>query len=393
MNAPLAIPLPDHVTLESPFEGILFDCDGVLVDSEPIANGVLRQLLSEHGLELPLEEMSRHFMGRSIESCVEIASRMRGRALPADFAGELESRFERALRAQVEPIPGAHALIDALEHRYAVVSSGSPNKIRTSLDACGLLARFEGRIFSVEAVRASKPAPDVYLLAAQTLGVAPERCLVVEDSPVGVQAGVAAGMTVCGFCRDTEAASLTRAGATHLAEELADVALLLERTALRLAPTAAFEAPELADLRAEAMCESLTRLGRFDRERARARVLEGFDPTNTRWIVAAGLRIGFVTIECCAREHGQPELHLAQLHLRPSHQGRGIGAAVLRYLGATADVLGFSIRLAALRASDSNRFYQRHGFELERESEWDLYYVRPARPARRKARSQDDAAR
>jgi GNAT superfamily N-acetyltransferase len=149
--------------------------------------------------------------------------------------------------------------------------------------------------------------------------------------------------------------------------------MTIQHLDIALTPTTVEDGASLADLRVEAMRESLERIGRFDPVRARERFLGGFVPANTCAIELGGRRVGFLAVR--RNEQG---FHLEHLYLHPSEQGQGIGAAVLRQLCQQADQEGLSIRLGALKQSDSNRFYQRHGFELTEEGEFDLYYVRPA---------------
>lgn len=143
---------------------------------------------------------------------------------------------------------------------------------------------------------------------------------------------------------------------------------------LELATEADFEG--LVALRIEAMRQSLERIGRFDATRARERFRAGFVADRTRHIVVDGTRVGFVVTQV----QGQ-QLLLDHLYIRPMHQGRGIGAAVLQWVFAQADALGFPVKVGALRESDSNRFYQRHGFELVTQSAFDNHYVRQPRTA------------
>jgi GNAT superfamily N-acetyltransferase len=142
-------------------------------------------------------------------------------------------------------------------------------------------------------------------------------------------------------------------------------------TTITLEAVTAEDAEPLAALRVEAMRESLERVGRFDPERARARFLGSFSPEFTRAIMRAGERVGFIVVR---PQTG--ELLLDHLYVRPSHQSRGIGAAVLRLVFAEADALGAAVRVGALRGSDSNRFYLSHGFELTEQAEFDNYYLR-----------------
>ena len=141
-----------------------------------------------------------------------------------------------------------------------------------------------------------------------------------------------------------------------------------------LAPATAGDAEALVALRIAAMRASLERIGRFDPGRARERFLAGFSPAHTRHIVVAGERVGFVVVK-----PWDDGLLLDHLYLHPRHQGRGIGSAVLALIFAETDGLGRRLRVGALRGSDANRFYTRHGFVAVEEGEWDVYYVRAAR--------------
>jgi HAD superfamily hydrolase (TIGR01509 family) len=206
------------------FELAIFDCDGVLVDSERIANEVFAAKLREFGLDVTLEDMFERFVGHSLGHCMQLVAQMLGRPPPADFLDDLQRRTFDAFRRELEPVEGVVAALDRLAPRIAtcVASSGDHDKMRVTLGRTGLWSRFEGRIFSAVDVAHAKPAPDVYLHAARSMGVAPARCVVVEDTPVGVAAGVAAGMTVLGYARHTPAARLLGAGATdtflHMSE-------------------------------------------------------------------------------------------------------------------------------------------------------------------------------
>ncbi len=196
---------------------IIFDCDGVLVDSEPVANRVLAELLREGGLEISVEETIRRFIGHSVNACMEIAIRL-GATLPDDFAGRYRDRCAAAFAEELRAVDGVKEALDAIPIPYCVASSSSHARIRLSLSLVGLLDRFEGRIFSAQDVTNGKPAPDIFLHTAAQMGASPQRCLVVEDTTIGVQAGRAAGMTVLGFARFTPADALTAAGAIPFIE-------------------------------------------------------------------------------------------------------------------------------------------------------------------------------
>src|SRR5688572_2882552 len=178
---------------------VIFDCDGVLVDSERISNRVFCSMLNDLGLSVTLEDMFQHFVGLSMPQCVELITKMSGSAPPPDFVPTLRERTEVALRAHVTPMPGVSEVLDVLQVPFCVASSGTHEKIRLTLGATGLLERFGNRIYSVVDVEKPKPAPDIFLYAARQMDVEPRECVVIEDTPTGVRAGVAAGMHVLGF--------------------------------------------------------------------------------------------------------------------------------------------------------------------------------------------------
>lgn len=186
---------------------VIFDCDGVLVDSEVLAAPILAELLTELGLPTTADDVDRDFKGRSWEHGLEVIRARRGGAEPWP---ELRERYRAALfaafDAELHAIAGVTDALDALEVAgipYCVASSGDHERIRHGLRAAGLLDRFPDRaIFSVEDVAHGKPAPDLFLHAARTMGFDPATTVVVEDSSAGVQAGVAAGMRVLAYAPD-----------------------------------------------------------------------------------------------------------------------------------------------------------------------------------------------
>jgi HAD superfamily hydrolase (TIGR01509 family) len=179
---------------------IIFDCDGVLVDTEPVSNRCFSEALNREGLAWDVPETMRRLIGRSLKSCVEIVEAELGRSLPPDFIERLQADTFAAFRSErVGAVAGVAAAIDALEaegHRTCVASSGDIGKMRITLGAAGLWQRFEGRIFSAAQVARGKPFPDLFLLAAREMATAPIECVVVEDAVAGTQAAVAAGMRV-----------------------------------------------------------------------------------------------------------------------------------------------------------------------------------------------------
>jgi HAD superfamily hydrolase (TIGR01509 family) len=218
----------------SRFALVIFDCDGVLVDSEPITNRVFTKMLNELGVEVSREEAFEKFVGRSLAQCLEMIAGLLGREVPADFVRQYHQRSATALKAELKAVPGVEAALDAIQLPYCVASNGSREKMQTTLGITGLLPKFEDKLFSVSEVARGKPFPDVFLYAAGKSGVAPSDCVVIEDTPTGVSAGVAAGMTVYGYCAHTPAHRLIAAGAHGTFGRMSDLPeLLLDAAAHR----------------------------------------------------------------------------------------------------------------------------------------------------------------
>jgi HAD superfamily hydrolase (TIGR01509 family) len=178
---------------------VIFDCDGVLVDSEPISLRLLLETLAQAGLALDPEDAHARFLGRSLASTREILARDFGLDLSDAALAEMRRRLYAAFRADLAPIPGIAETLAALPCPFCVASSSQPERIELSLTVTGLWPRFAGRAFSAAMVERGKPAPDLFLYAAASLGYAPPACLVVEDSPAGIMAAKAAGMRVVAF--------------------------------------------------------------------------------------------------------------------------------------------------------------------------------------------------
>lgn len=182
---------------------MLFDCDGVLVDSETITNGVLRDMLEEAGWKLSAQECMQRFIGKAVKDEAALIEAHTGQPLSEDWMLRFRERRNTGLMRDLKTIPGAfHAVakIHALfEGRIACASGADRFKVELQLRKCGLMHYFKGRIFSGHEMPRSKPFPDVYLAAAAALGIQPARCAVVEDTVTGVAAGVAAGCTVFGY--------------------------------------------------------------------------------------------------------------------------------------------------------------------------------------------------
>jgi HAD superfamily hydrolase (TIGR01509 family) len=214
------------------YDLVIFDCDGVLVDSEPLSNRILAERLTAIGLPTTLEDSIRDYMGRSWKYDLDLIESRLGRPVPDGWAEAFHAEVFEAFERELEPVPGIAAALDAIELPWCVASSSAHARIRAALRATGLLERFEGRIFSATDVEHGKPAPDLFLHAAATMGAAPERCVVVEDAPAGVQAGLAAGMTVLGYAGLTRAELL--AGA-HVFTSMAELPDLITGSAPRSA--------------------------------------------------------------------------------------------------------------------------------------------------------------
>lgn len=206
------VPGPAH-RLNMTWDLALFDCDGVLVDSEPIASRLFSVMLGEIGLPMTPEQALRQFMGCSMSTWVALIERRLGGPVPSGFISGFYARLDAAFRHELRPVPGILSALDHISVPNCVASNGSLDKIRTSLEITGLLPRFEGRLFSVTEVARGKPFPDLFLYAAHRMGATPAQCAVVEDSPLGVQAGIAAGMCVFGYARLAMPDTLAAAGA------------------------------------------------------------------------------------------------------------------------------------------------------------------------------------
>ncbi|MFI6015007.1 HAD family hydrolase [Streptomyces sp. NPDC051243] len=211
------------------YDLVIFDNDGVLVDSEPISNRLLAEYLTELGHPTSYEDSIRDYMGSAMHRIHDLIEERTGRRLPADFDDVFHTRVFAAFERELKAVDGAADVLARLAGDgvpYCVASSGSHERIRVGHRAAGLDRWFEdGRIFSSQDVGQGKPAPDLFLYAAERMGVVPERCVVVEDSPLGVQAAVAAGMDVFGFTAMTPARRL--AGADQLFSGMRELVGLL----------------------------------------------------------------------------------------------------------------------------------------------------------------------
>jgi HAD superfamily hydrolase (TIGR01509 family) len=215
------------------FDLVIFDCDGVLVDSELITNRIFAQMLNELGIPLALEDMFERFVGRSMGQCLEIVAQLLGRPVPQGFVEDFQKRSAAALKSELKAVPDIESVLASVGIPFCVASSGTHEKMRTTLGLTGLLPQFSGKMYSVTDVARSKPFPDVFLHAASQQGVSPSACAVIEDTPTGVRAGVAAGMTVFGYCALTPKHRLIEAGAHHTFERMRDLPTLVSRATHR----------------------------------------------------------------------------------------------------------------------------------------------------------------
>lgn len=204
------------------FDLVIFDCDGVVVDSERIVFEVFGSFIRSLGVDLNEDETREQFLGRTLAACMTIVEQLSGRPVPAGALERYTAERDRVLRERVQPVDGVREVLEGLTIPYCIASSGGYDKMRITLGATRLLPLFDGRLYSATEVAHGKPAPDIFLLAAQRMGASPERTVVVEDTVNGVLAGRAAGMTVLGYVDLTPAARLVDAGAhrtfTHMRE-------------------------------------------------------------------------------------------------------------------------------------------------------------------------------
>ena len=211
---------------------VIFDCDGVLVDSERLSHEVLCQMLAEHGVEIGFDDAVARFIGVSIPVCIERIGELLGRAPPPDFLAEMTRRTRAAFEAELTAVPGVAAVLDRLTVPFAVASNGNHAKVAFTLGLTGLAPRFEGRRFTADDVARPKPAPDLFLHAAQALGAEPAATTVVEDTPTGIVAAKAAGMRAIGYAAMTPAPRLLAAGADAVAPSMDEVLALLKAAGL-----------------------------------------------------------------------------------------------------------------------------------------------------------------
>jgi HAD superfamily hydrolase (TIGR01509 family) len=214
-----------------PLQLVIFDCDGVLVDSEGLASELEVELFAEIGMPMTSAEIAERFLGRSVAFVNEAIAEHLGGSLPADWERYWEGRYRDVLSERLRPIPGVVQALEQITLSVCVASSSGLESIAFKLSLCGLADRFGDRIFSATQVRHGKPAPDLFLLAADRLSADPARCAVIEDSPVGVQAGRAAGMRTFAYAGGEMVARERLEGeATIVFDDMRRLPELLEQT-------------------------------------------------------------------------------------------------------------------------------------------------------------------
>lgn len=209
------------------YDLIIFDCDGVLVDSEVITCRVFSNMLNELGITISIDDVFERFVGKSMAQCLQMIAGLMTRDVPEDFVSRFHARTTAALKSELTAVPGIELALEAIRIPYCVASNGTHEKMQVTLGITRLLPKFKDRLFSVSEVARGKPFPDVFLHAARKLGAAPSSCAVIEDTPTGVSAGVAAGMTVYGYSARTPAHRLTDAGAYCIFHRMSDLPRLL----------------------------------------------------------------------------------------------------------------------------------------------------------------------
>lgn len=207
-------------------ELVIFDCDGVLVDSDRISLRVQAEWISALGLKTSYEDCVRDFLGLGMPATLRIISERLGRPLPSGWEEGLDAAVREAFRNELRPVPGVVEALDEIDLPTCIASSGSHKKMRFTLGLTGLWDRFAGRIYSSEEVQRGKPAPDLFLHAASRMSTPPHQCVVVEDSPFGVAGARAAGMSALGYAAAAGGEALAREGAETF-ESMADLPALL----------------------------------------------------------------------------------------------------------------------------------------------------------------------
>jgi HAD superfamily hydrolase (TIGR01509 family) len=215
---------------------LIFDCDGVLVDSELLAHAAIAELMGELGRPMTMQEALTIFAGKRLRDALAAAEAWLSKPVPPDLAARAGQQLLATFRRELKPVDGVRQAIEALPYARCVASSSTRERIAVSLEATGLAPLFGSNLFSADQVAHGKPAPDLFLLAARTLGAPSAHCLVVEDSPLGIQAARAAGMRAVGFAGASHATAqlaeqLAQAGAEIVVRAMSDLPAAVERLA------------------------------------------------------------------------------------------------------------------------------------------------------------------
>jgi HAD superfamily hydrolase (TIGR01509 family) len=216
------------------FNLIIFDCDGVLIDSELLANRSEVEFLKSFGIEFDLSDYMTRFMGKNTKDVLEGIEDFHGVKLSEDFWESVEENTFKIFQTKLKPTTGIFEFLDSIDKAKCVASSSSLNRLDMTLKVTELFDRFSPYIFSSEQVDRGKPAPDLFLFAAEQMQVHPDQCLVIEDSLSGVRAGVAAGMTVLGYTGGSHIqpghqAKLLSEGATKVFSDMSQLSTWLEK--------------------------------------------------------------------------------------------------------------------------------------------------------------------
>lgn len=216
------------------FRHVIFDCDGVLIDSEEISMRTDQSLLAENGVRISEQEMHRRFVGKTFTAMVEELEAERGIRLPTDLEARKDEIMLDLYRRKLQPIAGVREALDIITHPKSIGTNGPRHRALLALEVTGIAHHFEDRLTTFEDVARGKPFPDVYLLAAERAGFPPSQCLVIEDSVTGVAAAIAAGCPTIGFTgshlhRSEHALALTQLGAMRVFNDMAELPDMLNR--------------------------------------------------------------------------------------------------------------------------------------------------------------------
>jgi HAD superfamily hydrolase (TIGR01509 family) len=212
-----------------PFKLIIFDCDGVLVDSERLTNQVFIDMLAVEGVNITLHEIMENYVGIPLQNGIAILEKLHQFKLPEDFITEFKQQSMAVLESDLRPISGVEKVIRNLQIPFCVASNSHTEKVCAMLKITGLFDYFNGKIITARQVKHPKPAPDIYLYAARAFNIAPSDCLVIEDTTVGVTAAKVAGMTVLGYAAQTSATRLLEAGAHHVFKAMKELPMLIQQ--------------------------------------------------------------------------------------------------------------------------------------------------------------------